>query len=334
MYVEKPQHNENDTLLCVRNLKTHIRSDAGEIRVVDGVDLQMKRGETVGIVGESGCGKSMTGLSILRLVPGPHGRIVSGEILFNGQDLASLDEKEMVRLRGNEIAMVFQDPMTSLDPLFAVGDQIGESMRFHQKLSRKEARNRAIELLKLVGVPSPELRIKDRPDQLSGGLRQRVMLASALSCKPSLVIADEPTTALDVTIQAQILELIKQLREETGTSFILISHDLGVIAENCQHVSVMYAGKIVESADVRELFDNPLHPYTTGLMESIPRIGVRKDRLEAIPGIVPNPLDLGEGCAFSPRCSCSEEHCEQKAPPLVEVCPGHEVRCWKYCNHL
>ncbi|MEW6266197.1 MAG: ABC transporter ATP-binding protein [Thermodesulfobacteriota bacterium] len=317
-------------ILTIQNLKTYFFTDAGVAKAVDGLNLTLLQGESLGIVGESGCGKSMTGLSILRLVPKPFGRIVSGRILFNGSDILSISEQEMIKVRGNKISMIFQEPMTSLNPVFTIGEQISETLRFHRKLSRKEGFDRSIELLTQVGIPSPELRIKDYPSQLSGGMRQRVMIAMALACRPKIIIADEPTTALDVTIQAQILDLMQKLREETDSAIILITHDLGVIAENAQHVAVMYTGRVFEFAEVEELFNHPLHPYTLGLMESIPRVGSRKDRLNTIPGLVPSVLELPLGCKFSDRCSYSRPKCEEEEPDLLEYKPGHLVRCWKY----
>ncbi len=299
-------------------------------KAVDGLDLNLRPGETLGVVGESGCGKSVTALSILRLVPNPPGRIVGGQVLFDGCNLLELEEKEMRKIRGNQISMIFQEPMTSLNPVFTIGDQISETLKFHQGLPRRDAVNRSVELLRMVGIPSPESRLKAYPYQMSGGMRQRVMIAIALSCNPKLMIADEPTTALDVTIQAQILELMQRLKEGTKTAIILITHDLGVVAEYAQHVAVMYAGKIVEYANVRRLYNNPLHPYTHGLMESIPSIEVRTERLNVIPGLVPSLLNLPPGCNFSDRCSDAWGRCVAGEPDLVESEKGHLVRCWKF----
>lgn len=320
----------NGSLLVIEDLKTYFFTEEGVAKAVDGLDLTLRSGETLGIVGESGCGKSVTALSILRLVPNPPGRVVGGRVLFNGFDLLGLDEAEMRKIRGNKISMIFQEPMTSLNPVFTIGDQISETLKFHEGLSRREALGRAVELLRMVGIPSAESRVKDYPHQMSGGMRQRVMIAIALSCNPQLMIADEPTTALDVTIQAQILDLMHKLKEETKTAFILITHDLGVVAEYAQHVAVMYLGKIIEYADVARLFSNPLHPYTHGLMESIPRIEMRSNRLKVIPGLVPSLFEVSLGCKFSDRCSHGWEKCISQEPDLIDFEEGHLVRCWKY----
>jgi peptide/nickel transport system ATP-binding protein/oligopeptide transport system ATP-binding protein len=327
---------DNGTLLKIRDLKTYFFMEEGIVRAVDGVTLTIRDRESRGVVGESGCGKSVTALSIMRLIQQPPGEIVSGEILLTGRgDLAKLPIREMQKIRGNEISMIFQEPMTSLNPVFRIGDQIAEGIQVHQKVSGKEAWNRSVEMLKLVGIPSAEKRAKDYPHQLSGGMRQRAMIAMALSCSPKLMIADEPTTALDVTIQAQILDLMNKMKEEVGTSILLITHDLGVIAEMAQTVSVMYAGVVVESSDVRTLFADPLHPYTKGLLRSIPRMGGnerKKTRLDTIPGIVPSLLDLPVGCRFSDRCSEVHEPCRKWEPPLTSpsklLGKYHEVRCW------
>ncbi len=321
---------ENNTLLKIRNLNTYFFTDEGVAKAVDGVDLELEEGGTLGVVGESGCGKSVTALSIMRLVPDPPGRIVNGEIFFSGNNLLTLSEAEMRKIRGRSISMIFQEPMTSLNPVFQIGDQISEVLRLHEGLSRKEAWNRSIEMLKLVGIPSPERRVMEYPHQLSGGMRQRAMIAMALACSPKLMIADEPTTALDVTIQAQILELINRLQKEKGMSVILITHNLGVIAETARKVAVMYAGRIVEYTEVRPLFARPKHPYTQGLLQSIPRLDEhhgRKQRLEAIPGLVPSLLDLPPGCKFSNRCKYVFDRCEEE-PQLIEGDRGHFVRCW------
>jgi oligopeptide/dipeptide ABC transporter ATP-binding protein len=316
-----------EPLLIVRNLKTRFRTEDGTITAVDGVSFTVDAGETLGIVGESGCGKSVMSLSIMRLIPNPPGRIESGEILFAGEDLLAKPESEMRRIRGNDIAMIFQEPMTSLNPVFTVGDQIVEAITLHQRANRREARKKAIDMLRRVGIPSPEKRIDEYPHQMSGGMRQRVMIAMALSCSPHLLIADEPTTALDVTIQAQILDLMRQLRREFGTAIMLITHDLGVIAEMADRVAVMYAGQIVETADVATIFYKPGHPYTRGLLGSIPKLNENRDRLQVIEGVVPSPFGMPRGCRFSPRCSMAEGRCLTDAPELVEVVPGHEVRC-------
>jgi peptide/nickel transport system ATP-binding protein len=316
-------------LLVIENLKTYFTTEGLIAKAVDGVSLTLRTKETLGIVGESGCGKSVTALSILRLVPHP-GKIVEGKIFLEGLDLMELSEAEMRKIRGNKISMIFQEPMTSLNPVFTVGDQIIETLKFHQKVSKKEAFERSVELLKKVGIPSPESRINDYPYQMSGGMRQRVMIAIALSCNPKLMIADEPTTALDVTIQAQILDLMQKLKEETGTSVILITHNLGIVAEHAQSVAVMYLGKIIEYADVGVLFNNPLHPYTVGLMESIPRIEVKRESLNVIPGLVPSFFMLPQGCEFSDRCTYAWGKCTAFKPDFVEYDSGHLVRCWKY----
>lgn len=323
----------NDILLHVKGLHTYFYTYEGIAKAVDGIDFIMRRGETLGLVGESGCGKSVTALSILRLIHQPPGRIVKGQILFEGQDLLQLSLEQMRRIRGNRISMIFQEPMTSLDPLFCIGDQIGESVRLHQGVSKKESIARAIEMLQKVAIPDPERRIKEYPHQLSGGMRQRVMIAMALSCHPKIVIADEPTTALDVTIQAQILSLLNKSKQDFGASVLLITHDLGVIAEMAQFVAVMYAGMIVEYADVVELFTHPRHPYTQGLMDSIPDIHLSetKDKmLKTIPGVVPSLLDLPGGCYFRERCYQNCDRCAQKNPPLLELESGHWVRCWMH----
>jgi peptide/nickel transport system ATP-binding protein len=324
--------NENHFLLKMRSLHTYFFTDEGVAKAVDGVDLELEDGGTIGLVGESGCGKTVTALSIMRLVPDPPGKIVQGEISFQGTDLLTLSEAEMRKIRGRFISMIFQEPMTSLNPVFQIGEQISEVLRLHERTSRKEAWNRSIEMLKMVGIPAPERRVLEYPHQLSGGMRQRAMIAMALACSPKLMIADEPTTALDVTIQAQILELINRLQQEKGMSVILITHNLGVIAETARKVAVMYAGRIVEYTDVRSIFASPKHPYTQGLLQSIPRLDEhhgRKERLEAIPGLVPSLLNLPKGCKFSNRCKYVFDRCVEE-PPLIETVPRHLVRCWLY----
>ena len=321
----------NPAVLSIKNLKTQFHTAEGVVRAVDGIDLTVRSGTVLGVVGESGSGKSVTALSVMRLIPQPPGKIVSGEAWFNGADLLALKEKEMQAIRGKRIAMIFQEPMTSLNPVFTIGNQISEMLRHHLKMSRKDARNRTIELLDLVGIPSADQRVNDYPHQLSGGMRQRVMIAMAISCNPEIVFADEPTTALDVTIQAQILVLLEELRERLGMSLVLISHDLGVIAEVAHEVAIMYAGRIVEEAGTDELFAHPLHPYTQGLLSSLPRFdkaGGRRERLQAIPGTVPRMTENLPGCKFSPRCGVAVPHCSQEEPPLNEIRPGHRVRCW------
>lgn len=316
------------TLLEIRDLETHFLTEDGLVRAVDGVSLRIAPGETLGVVGESGCGKSVTALSVLRLVQSPPGKIAGGSILFEGEDLLRKSEAEMRKIRGNDIAMVFQEPMTSLNPVHTCGQQIAETIQLHQGLSQTKAMKRAIEMLGLVGVSVPSRRVREYPFQLSGGMRQRVMIAMALACKPRLLIADEPTTALDVTIQAQILELMKSLKKELGMAIMLITHDLGVVAEMSQRVVVMYAGRVVEEADVKSLFDEPLHPYTEGLLRSIPRLNRPKDRLHVIPGQVPNLLNLPTGCPFHPRCLYCQDICRTERPELVEVCNERWVSCW------
>ncbi len=315
-------------LLRVSNLRTSFFTSDGEVRAVDGVTFDIGDGKTVGLVGESGCGKSVTALSIVQLLPMGTGRIVGGEIRFQARDLASLPEQEMRRIRGNEISMIFQEPMTSLNPVMTVGDQIAETVRLHQGASRSEARNRAIEMLRLVKIADPQKRVGNYPHQFSGGQRQRVMIAMALACTPKLLIADEPTTALDVTIQAQILELIGELQGRLGMAVLLITHDLGVVAERADEVAVMYAGKIVQSAKPEVIFSRPKHPYTVGLLDSLPGRRSRKKRLAAIPGMVPSPLDWPTGCRFRDRCVRADARCAAQPPPLIEIEPHHRVACF------
>ncbi len=312
----------------IKDLKTYFFVEEGVVKAVDGVSFEIAEGETLGIVGESGCGKSVTSISIMRLVPNPPGKIVGGQILFKGEDLLMKSEADMRKIRGNEISMIFQEPMTSLNPVYTIGDQIAESVMLHQNLTKREAFSRAVEMLDKVGIPASEKRVHEYPHQLSGGMRQRVMIAMALSCNPKMLVADEPTTALDVTIQAQILELMKQLRDEFNTAIMLITHDLGVIAEVADRVAVMYAGKIVEYTDVMTLFQKPGHPYTIGLLKSIPKLTGNHKRLEPIQGVVPSPLNLPQGCKFNNRCPYAREKCFEKEPELVEVEKGHSVRCW------
>ena len=315
------------TLLEIKNLKTHFFTHEGTVKAVDGVSFKINQGETLGIVGESGSGKSVTALSVMRLIPHPPGKIVGGEIYFEGKDLLKLDDKEIRKMRGKKISMIFQEPMTSLDPVFTIGHEIGEVIQLHQGLNKEEVRKKSMEILKIVGMPDVEKRIDNYPHELSGGMRQRVMIAMALSCNPTLLIADEPTTALDVTIQAQILRLINDLKDKFGASVMLITHDLGVIAEMCDNVAVMYAGNIVEYTDVYTLFNNPLHPYTKGLNKSMPRMNVEAEHLDAIPGTVPNLLDLPSGCPFHPRCNLSFKKCVEEMPELIEIENSHLVRC-------
>jgi len=317
-------------LLEIRDLSTSFFTSDGEVRAVDGVTFDIENGKTMGLVGESGCGKSVTALSVLRLLSKGIGRIVGGSIHYRGRDLATLDDGEMRSIRGNEISMIFQEPMTSLNPVFSIGEQIMEAVQLHQRVGKREARDRAVEMLRLVKIAEPEKRVRDYPHQLSGGMRQRAMIAMALSCNPKLLVADEPTTALDVTIQAQILELIAELKEKLGMAVLLITHDLGVVAEQADEVAVMYAGRIVERAPPEIIFSRPMHPYTIGLMNSVPgATGFRKKRLEAIPGIVPSPLDWPSGCRFRTRCPRADETCAARIPPLLEIEPGHFVACVK-----
>ncbi len=322
-------------LLEVKNLKTHFFTEDGVVHAVDGVDFEVYPGEILGLVGESGCGKSVTSLSVMRLVS-PPGKVLEGEILLDNIDLLKLSEAEMMKVRGNRISMIFQQPQTALNPVFKVGDQIAEVLSIHQDFGKEAGRKRAVELLKMVGIPEAERRAESYPHELSGGMAQRVMIAMALACVPELLIADEPTTALDVTIQAQILDLVLQMREQMGTSVILITHDLGVIAELAERVAVMYAGEIVEQAEATELFDHPLHPYTQGLIGSIPVLGRIKERLDVIPGNVPNLVDPPPGCRFAPRCQARVKYglkiCGEADPTLNEVKSGHLVRCWLYQN--
>ena len=317
------------SLIQVKDLRTSFFTPEGEVKAVDGVSFEIGEGKTLGLVGESGCGKSVTALSIMRLVPSPPGRIVGGEILYRGRDLLKLDGESMRKMRGNEISMIFQEPMTSLNPVFTVGNQIGEAIHLHQGLGKRETREKTIEMLRLVKIADPESRIDDYPHQLSGGMRQRVMIAMALSCNPSLLIADEPTTALDVTIQAQIMELMQELQEKLGMSLLLITHDLGVVAEQADEVAIMYAGKMVERAATKQIFSRPLHPYTVGLLNSLPGArGHKKRRLDAIPGVVPSPLELPGGCRFRDRCPKAAGMCAEAEPELVEKENGHSAACY------
>ncbi|MFM9845923.1 MAG: ABC transporter ATP-binding protein [Hyphomicrobiaceae bacterium] len=324
-----------EALLQVDDLQTYFFTRQGVVKAVDGVSFALKRGETLAIVGESGCGKSITALSLLRLIPDPPGRIVGGAIRLAGHDLMTLDEPAMRKVRGNDISMIFQEPMTSLNPVMTIGRQIAEVVLLHQNVSRKEALDKAVEMLRLVRIPEPEQRVKEYPHQLSGGMRQRAMIAIALACNPKVLIADEPTTALDVTIQAQILELIVELQQELGTAVILITHDLGVVAETAQRVIVMYAGRKVEEAEVGELFAHSLHPYTHGLLASIPRLDLMRgevrdttQRLQEITGIVPALTDLPQGCVFAPRCKFADDRCRAQYPPYEQKRPGHWAACW------
>jgi len=321
-------------LLEVQSLRTHFFMEYGTIKAVDGVSLEIRPGEVLGIAGESGCGKTVTGLSILRLISSPPGKILGGEVRFRGKDLLSIGKREIRRIRGSEISMIFQEPMTYLNPVFTIGDQIREILTAHEKISKTEARKRTIDILRKVGIDSAEKRFKDYPHQFSGGMRQRVMIAMALICNPSLVIADEPTTALDVTIQAQILELLQKLKGEIGMSLMLITHDLGVIATMADRVAVMYAGKIVEYATTREIFYNASHPYTQGLLASIPRFQGKKEKLYTIPGQVPHPLNLPTGCKFYPRCPKATPDCDEQEPEMEKIGKDHGVRCYNWENNF
>lgn len=321
---------DDEILLEVSGLKTYFQDRKGQVPAVDGVDFILRKGETLGIVGESGCGKSVTSMSILHLLP-PKGRIVDGTIRFKGRDITHLPPAEMAKLRGKEIAMIFQEPMTSLNPVYTVGYQISEMILRHEKVSKKEARARAIEMLQLVNIPAPEKRIDEYPHELSGGMRQRVMIAMALSCNPELLIADEPTTALDVTIQAQILDLMRTLKQTLNTSIMMITHDLGVVAEMSDYVLVMYAGMVMEYSDVRSLFADPLHPYTQGLLKALPRMGESQEKLYVIDGVVPSLYELPTGCRFWPRCAYATERCKHEIPALYEV-EGRKIRCFRYEN--
>jgi peptide/nickel transport system ATP-binding protein len=323
----------NESIIQVRDLRTSFFTDQGEVKAVDGVTFDVPKGKTLGIVGESGSGKSITSLSILRLIQNP-GKVVGGEMIFKGEDLLKKSEAKMRKIRGNEISMIFQEPMTSLNPVYTVGEQIGEAFRIHEGLGKKKAIERSIEMLKLVGIPSPEQRVHQYPHELSGGMRQRVMIAMALACNPELLIADEPTTALDVTIQAQILELMKDLQDRLGMSIIMITHDLGVVAETCDYVAVMYCGKVVEYASIRELFKNPRHPYTVGLLNSLPRhdIDLDGEELSVIKGSVPSPADMPKGCRFAPRCPFASDICRERLPELEEDENGNQIRCWIYSD--
>ncbi len=318
-----------EPILDVRELKTWYNTEDGIAKAVDGVSFSLDRNRTLGIVGESGCGKSVTALSVMRLVPMPPGYFAGGDILWKGRSIVKATEEEMRKIRGNEIAMIFQEPMSSLNPVYTCGDQIIEQIMNHRAVAKAEARRRAVELLDMVGIPNPSARVDAYPHEMSGGMRQRVMIAMALSCGPELLIADEPTTALDVTVQAQILELIARLRQENGMGVMLITHDFGVVAELCEEVVVMYASRVAERGSVAHIFENPLHPYTRGLLKSIPRLGAKKERLNVIEGNVPGATRLPDGCRFAGRCPLADDHCRNAQPPLVEYEPGHLAACWK-----
>jgi oligopeptide/dipeptide ABC transporter ATP-binding protein len=318
------------SLLEIKDLSTVFDTDRGIVRAVDGASFSIEHGETLGLVGESGCGKSVTALSVMRLLQKPTGRVEGGEIFMEGRSLLGLPENEMRKIRGNRISMIFQEPMTSLNPVYTVCSQISEPLILHQSLGKRDARQRAIEMLDTVGIPNASSRIDEYPHQFSGGQRQRIMIAMALACKPALLIADEPTTALDVTVQAQILDLMNGLKAEFGSAVMLITHSLGVVAETAQRVVVMYAAKVVEEAPVRALFGNPMHPYTRGLLTSIPRMDGDVERLPVIPGIVPSPFNFPSGCRFHDRCDRCMDNCARQAPPLFDIGDGHKVRCWLY----
>jgi peptide/nickel transport system ATP-binding protein len=327
---------KGDVLLDIRGLSTEFQTRDGRFRAVDDLDLKVERGETVGLVGESGCGKSMLAYSVLRLVP-PPGRVIAGEVMWKGRDLQRLQENELRKVRGREIALIFQEPSAALNPVLSIGDQVSEPLRIHLKMGRKEARDKAEELLRAVRIPDPSRRLADYPHQMSGGMKQRVLIAMAIACSPDLLIADEPTTALDVTVQAQILDLLSRLKEEYHLSLLLISHDLGVVAQNVDRLAVMYAGRIVEQAEVESTFEEPKHPYTVGLLRSIPRSGAsskKRPRLEAVEGTVPNLAQLPPGCAFGPRCPDRFEPCDKNAPALLEVASEHLAACFKYSEKL
>ena len=324
--------SEKEVLLDVTGLKTYFYTEDGVVMAVDGIDFEMYPGETLGLLGESGCGKSVTSLSILQLVPSPPGKIIEGSIQFKGEDLLEKNEREMRKIRGREISMIFQDPMTCLNPVFNIGNQLMETIRLHQNLDKKEAKKSAIRMLEMVGIPDAKSRIDDFPHQFSGGQRQRIMIAIALSCNPSLLIADEPTTALDVTIQAQVLDLMRQLKKEWDTSILYITHNMGVVAEMADRVAVMYAGNIVEMSIAKRVFGQPLHPYTSSLLRSIPRIDRKIDRLEVIRGVVPNLITPPLGCRFHPRCKYMMKICSEEKPPYLEPEPGHKVMCWLYAE--
>ncbi|MBL7215138.1 MAG: ABC transporter ATP-binding protein [Phycisphaerae bacterium] len=323
-------NENNNNLLSIRHLSTWFYTEQGLAKAVQDVSFDIQKGKTLAVVGESGCGKSVTALSVMRLIPWPPGKIVEGEILFAGESLREVSEDRMRHIRGNDIAMIFQEPMTSLNPVFTVGNQIVEAVKLHQKKSGAQARDIAVDMMQKVGIADPQRRVGEYPHQMSGGMRQRVMIAMALCCGPELLIADEPTTALDVTIQAQILDLLRQLQHETNMSIVLITHDLGVVAENADDIVVMYASRVAETATAQQLFEKPLHPYTQGLLKSLPRLGEHKSRLDVIGGTVPNPLQFPSGCKFHPRCpiGCNEQRCQTQEPPLLDVGQSRRVACW------
>ena len=324
--------SQAETILEIKDLCVEFQTVEGTVHAVDHLNYTLHKGEKLGIVGESGSGKSVSSLGMMQLIPNPPGRITGGEILYHGKDLVKASEKEMQKIRGNEISMIFQEPMTSLNPIIRCGKQIAESLRLHRGMKKKEAMEEAVRMMWAVGIANPEVRAHEYPHQMSGGMRQRVMIAMALACQPQILIADEPTTALDVTIQAQILDLIRELNESMGTSVVFITHDLGVVSELCDTVIVMYTGHIVEQAPVKELFESPKHPYTKGLLNAIPKITRERNPLETIEGMVPNPTERIEGCSFSPRCPYATDQCRKAEPPMAELSDGRLVRCWQYAK--
>ena len=324
--------SQAETILEIKDLCVEFQTVEGVVHAVDHLNYTLHKGEKLGIVGESGSGKSVSSLGMMQLIPNPPGRITGGEILYHGKDLVKASEKEMQKIRGNEISMIFQEPMTSLNPIIKCGKQIAESLRLHRGMKKKEAMEEAVRMMRAVGIANPEVRAHEYPPQMSGGMRQRVMIAMALACQPQILIADEPTTALDVTIQAQILDLIRELNESMGTSVVFITHDLGVVSELCDTVIVMYTGHIVEQAPVKELFESPKHPYTKGLLNAIPKITRERNPLETIEGMVPNPTERIEGCSFSPRCPYATDQCRKAEPPMAELSDGRLVRCWQYAK--
>ena len=324
--------SQAETILEIKDLCVEFQTVEGTVHAVDHLNYTLHKGEKLGIVGESGSGKSVSSLGMMQLIPNPPGRITGGEILYHGKDLVKASEKEMQKIRGNEISMIFQEPMTSLNPIIKCGKQIAESLRLHRGMKKKEAMEEAVRMMRAVGIANPEVRVHEYPHQMSGGMRQRVMIAMALACQPQILIADEPTTALDVTIQAQILDLIRELNESMGTSVVFITHDLGVVSELCDTVIVMYTGHIVEQAPVKELFESPKHPYTKGLLNAIPKITRERNPLETIEGMVPNPTERIEGCSFSPRCPYATDQCRKAEPPMAELSDGRLVRCWQYAK--
>ena len=324
--------SQSESILEIKDLCVEFQTVEGTVHAVDHLNYTLHKGEKLGIVGESGSGKSVSSLGMMQLIPNPPGRITGGEILYHGKDLVKASEKEMQKIRGNEISMIFQEPMTSLNPIIKCGKQIAESLRLHRGMKKKEAMEEAVRMMRAVGIANPEVRAHEYPHQMSGGMRQRVMIAMALACQPQILIADEPTTALDVTIQAQILDLIRELNESMGTSVVFITHDLGVVSELCDTVIVMYTGHIVEQAPVKELFESPKHPYTKGLLNAIPKITRERNPLETIEGMVPNPTERIEGCSFSPRCPYATDQCRKAGPPMAELSDGRLVRCWQYAK--